>query len=428
MGDRSDKRKKKKSERQDISDKFRKYTGRQVSYFTHGIHRYPAKFIPQVPRFCIDRYSEPGDVVIDPFMGSGTTLLEALLMGRDSYGIDILPLAKLITKVKITPMNFKELKSTAEKLITVIAADEEENDEYIPEIANFDHWFRKDVAGKLATIKKHIWMLPDGDEKDFFKICFSSIIRKLSNSDNDSLIPEVTTFQKKLVEQKKVDFNAITRFENAVRLKLIEVQDFGKALSKSKKKYNRESKATVIGNDAKDISLEDGSVDLGITSPPYASAVHYVSVHKLEMHWLDMMDIDPDLDSKIVGSVKAYAHEYNNWEPGGTHPEVDDLVEKLAKEDRKSGYIIHKYFIDMKQNLEEMYRVLTRNGVYCMVAGENMLKKNRIPTYKMIDILAQQVGYERNLIYEYDIINRHLDVPRWNNSAILKDHILVFGK
>ena len=88
----------------DLSGEFRKYIGKQVSYATHGIHRYPAKFIPQIPRFCIESYSEIGDDVLDPFMGSGTTLLESFILGRNSYGIDIHPLARLIAKVKTTPL------------------------------------------------------------------------------------------------------------------------------------------------------------------------------------------------------------------------------------------------------------------------------------------------------------------------------------
>src|SRR4030042_1773477 len=80
----------------DLSGEFRKYIGRQVSYATHGIHRYPAKFIPQIPRFCMESYSKVGDTILDPFVGSGTTLLEAYISGRDSMGIDIHPLARLI--------------------------------------------------------------------------------------------------------------------------------------------------------------------------------------------------------------------------------------------------------------------------------------------------------------------------------------------
>lgn len=418
----------KADERQDLSDAFKNFTGRQVSYFTHGIHRFPAKFIPQVPRFCIGRYSKPGDTILDPFMGSGTTLLEALLLGRDAYGIDIHPLAKLIAKVKITPLNDESLGRRAEALLREISEDTEDSSEWIPKMPNFDHWFRPDVASNLAKIKKHIWALPDDEMKDFFKVCLSSIIRRVSNSDTDSLMPEVTSFKRKLVEQGKVDFDALARFENTVRLRMLDVSDLGKALAREKKKQRRDPAIEFIGNDARDIDLDDSEVDLAVTSPPYASAVHYVTAHKLEMHWLDIMDPESELETKIIGTARAYVEDYRSWQPGGLHPDVDDLVRKICAEDQKSGFIVHKYFDDMRKNIEEVHRVLKRNGKYCIVAGENVLKGTKIPTFELLDKLAQQSGFERKATFDYDIINRHLDVPRWNKSTILRDHILVLEK
>ncbi|MDH4123822.1 MAG: site-specific DNA-methyltransferase [Thermoplasmata archaeon] len=412
----------------DLSHVFRKYTGRQVSYCTHGIHRFPAKFIPQVPRFCMERYSEPGDVILDPFMGSGTTLLEAKLTGRSAYGIDIHPLAKLITKVKITQLPLAILHDTAEKLIADIREDKRPNGEWIPTMHNFDHWFRPNVARDLATIKKHIWALPDGDIKDFFKICFSSIIRRVSNSDSDSLIPEVTAFKRKLVSQGKADFDAIGRFINTVRLRIIDFEDLDKVLTRVSKANRNDTKVEIIGNDARDISLPDESVNLAITSPPYASAVHYVSVHKLEMNWLDLVRADPELDKRIVGTAKAYAEDYNNWEPGGLTSEVDNLIREIYENDRKSAYTVQRYFSDMQKNLREVGRVLCDGGMYCLIAGENVMKGTRIPTYQLLDKLAQEEGFKKLAAYNYDIINRHLDVPRWNNSTILKDHMLVLRK
>jgi len=414
--------------RHDLSSSFKNYTGRQVSYYTHGIHRFPAKFIPQVPRFCLERYSKPGDTVLDPFMGSGTTLLEALLLGRDAYGIDIHPLAKLIAKVKITPLPVQRLKASTDRLLARISADTKDNANWIPEMPNFDHWFREDVALDLATIKKHVWALPDDDVKDFLKVCLSSTIRKLSNSDADSLMPEVTTFKRKLVEQGKVDFDVMSRFENTVRLRTLDFADFAKALVISKKKYKHGSEIKIIGKDARDIDLKGSEVDIAVTSPPYASAIHYVTAHKLEMYWLDMMGSDPELESRIIGTARAYAEEYNSWEPGGLHPEVDTLVRKICIEDQKSGFIVHKYFADMRQNFEEVRRVLKRNGRFCVVAGENVMKGTKISTYRLLDKLAQQAGFERKALFDYDIINRHLDVPRWNNSMITQDHILVLEK
>lgn len=412
----------------DLSGEFGRYIGRKVSYATHGIHRYPAKFIPQVPRFCIESFSEIGDEVLDPFMGSGTTLLESFILGRDSYGIDIHPLARLIAKVKTTPLNPPTLSSIAEKLLTEIREDECDNRSWIPEIPNREHWFRPRVLSELATIKKNVWELEEGECKDFFKICFSSMIRRVSNSDNDSLIPEVTTFQKKLDEQGKTSYDALGRFENTVRSKMIDAADLWRLSREVADRYRRTPRLSIIGNDARDIDLEDNSIDLAVTSPPYASAVHYVSVHKLEMFWLGMIKSTQELDVKVVGTARAYANEYNSWAPRTSIPELERVLEDLLARDRKSAYIVFKYFDEMGKSLVEANRVLRRNGRYCLVVGENSFRKVRIPTYKILTDIARRTGFELTGSYVYDVINRHLDIPRWNDSRIERDHIIVLGK
>ena len=74
------------------------------SYLTHGVHKFPAKFFPELPRYLISKYSKLGDVVLDPMCGSGTTLLESILQNRHAIGVDIDPIAKMISRVKTTPI------------------------------------------------------------------------------------------------------------------------------------------------------------------------------------------------------------------------------------------------------------------------------------------------------------------------------------
>src|SRR5690348_9856531 len=78
---------------------------------TNTIHPYPAKFIPQIPRHFIEQFSNPGDTVYDPFLGSGTTAVEANILGRNAIGNDVNELAILISKVKTTPIPNKKLIS-----------------------------------------------------------------------------------------------------------------------------------------------------------------------------------------------------------------------------------------------------------------------------------------------------------------------------
>ncbi|MBN1677313.1 MAG: site-specific DNA-methyltransferase [Candidatus Thermoplasmatota archaeon] len=415
-------------EAQDLSAEFRKYIGRQVSYATHGIHRYPAKFIPQIPRFCLKSLSEAGDVVLDPFMGSGTTLLESYIMGRSCYGIDIHPLARLIAKVKTTPLEPGPLEREAEELIRKIREDDEVNDAWIPEIPNRDHWFRPKVLQELGTIKKHIWEMRPGPQQDFFKICFSSVIRRLSNSDSDSLIPEVTSFRRKLDQQGKTSFDVFAKFDNSVRSRLVDVRDLWKISRDVMDRYRERPRVDIIGRDARDIDLEDSSVDLAVTSPPYASAVHYVSVHKLEMFWLDMIKGTADLDAEIIGSARAYSSEYRDWHPKSRIRSLNEVLGQLTEKDRKSAYVVWKYFDQMRMNFNEVNRVLARGSSYCMIVGENTFRRVRIPTYRILAQVAADSGFELKTTYMYDVINRHLDIPRWNDSRIERDYILVLRR
>src|SRR5262245_54934369 len=71
-----------------------------VTGLTHNFYRYPARFSPKFVRSIIENFSRPGDLVVDPFMGGGTTLVESLCLGRESLGFDISSLATFITQVK----------------------------------------------------------------------------------------------------------------------------------------------------------------------------------------------------------------------------------------------------------------------------------------------------------------------------------------
>ena len=81
------------------------------NYLTHGIHPYPAKFIPQIPSCLVETYSRKGDVILDPFCGSGTTLLETIIRDRQAIGVDVNPIATLISKVKTSCLRDSERKS-----------------------------------------------------------------------------------------------------------------------------------------------------------------------------------------------------------------------------------------------------------------------------------------------------------------------------
>ena len=137
-------------------------------YATHGYHPYSAKYIPQIPNYLISKFSEMNDVILDNFMGSGTTLVESKILGRNAIGVDINPLACLISKVKITNLRRSDLKNVSmicatmrEDIFAVRSHANLTNSEHRNGILiddslhpNIRKWFHEDVLCELVIIKK----------------------------------------------------------------------------------------------------------------------------------------------------------------------------------------------------------------------------------------------------------------------------------
>ena len=138
---------------------------------THGLHTYPAMMIPQIARRLIYLYGNKAKTLLDPFMGSGTSLVEASLTPHieEAYGFDLNPLAFLISKVKTTPINAKVLDEELSKIIN----SEEHN--AIPKFKNIEFWFKPKVIEQLATIKTAINEIKDK------KFCILVFFKNLRN-------------------------------------------------------------------------------------------------------------------------------------------------------------------------------------------------------------------------------------------------------
>ena len=147
-----------------FSDKTRKDT----AYITHGYHRYPAKFIPQIVSRLAEKYTCEGDFIVDPFGGCGTTLVESKVMGRPSIAVDINPVAVLITKAKITPINPDKIEKEFAILQKKLETYNENTKVKAPEHERIDYWFKPEEKRKLAFIFAEISKIKDQDVQDFF--------------------------------------------------------------------------------------------------------------------------------------------------------------------------------------------------------------------------------------------------------------------
>lgn len=388
------------------------------SALTHGIHKYPAKFFPELPRWIIQRYSKVGDKILDPFMGSGTTNLEASLLGRHSVGVDIDPFSRFIAQVKTTPLPVSKLvKSHRQLKAKIISYTEPKVSQNIPDFPYRDKWFKPYILKELAHIKMSIETLQTSPNiKNFFLVCFSSIIRQVSEADNNCTR---TVIRKKLNKQV---FQG-----DAIRLflrKIVTQIDNMICLTKS----NPFGNVTIPKNvDARNMSIfKDEIFDLALTSPPYLNAVDYPRTHQLEIYWLGFARGSlKSLKSQHVGSEVVLAKEYSQLHKTGC-VSADYIISQIYKLDPRRSYIAAKYIRDMISNLKEVYRVLKCGCPYVIVVGNNLVRGIPFETWRYLQEEASKIGYKVECCFVSEIINHFIKVPR--KERINDDYILVLRK
>jgi len=388
------------------------------SILTHGFHKYPAKFFPELPRWLIKRYSNKDNIVLDPFSGSGTTNVEALLTRRHSIGIDIDPFSRYLSKVKTTPLNEKELQSAQKKLLRFILNYKplEVSEKDIPVFPYRDNWFNKEITNELAYLKKIIEILDTTEDiKDFYRICFSSIIRGVSNADDNC----TRTVIRKKLNKKVYPADALKKFAEVILVNVPKMIEF------SQKCPTDTMVCFPDSMDARNINYQD-YFDLAVTSPPYANAVDYPRTHQLESYWLGLTtgSLTP-LKKKHVGTESVSSNKYKKLHNIGVK-EADMTLSKIFKKDPRRSYIAYKYLDDMRLNLIDVHKALKKDGRYIIVVGNNKIRGELFENWKYIMELAKDIGFKVENYFASEIIKHFIKVPR--EERINTDWIIVLQK
>jgi DNA modification methylase len=242
------------------------YRGEKTKSYTHGLHNYPAMFIPQVARRLLETYSKHGDTICDIFCGSGTALVESRLLGRNSYGIDLNPFAIFLAKAKITELMPSKL--TKEYFNLLKRVEKIEDSEIVPpNFMNIDFWFKNKVIMQLAKIKKAIFEIDDERVKRFFLVSFSETVRLSSNTNSGEF--KLVRIKKEKLENHDPDVLGIFRKKTEPNIQ--RMADFYADI-------DSKTWAKVIhGDTSKDNGIAENSIDCIITSPPYNVDIHYNS-------------------------------------------------------------------------------------------------------------------------------------------------------
>lgn len=363
------------------------------AHAVHSLHPYPAKFVPALPREIIRRLSEPGDLVVDPFCGSGTALVEAMLLGRRAAGSDINPVALTTARAKTTRLRSEQLMrlsalivSLPASVLDVIAGDIGLPAAWMPvqgrRFRGLSFWFDEDVALELAAIRRVLDREPDALVREVALMCFSSIVVSVSYQDSDT----------RYVRRDKG-----TAAGDATKLLVRRLRAATEALGSLAEDVSES--AEVHCCDARAIDyLEPESVRLVVTSPPYPNAWSYHLYHQNRILWLDE---DPwAFKASEIGHHRAYSAK------GGSGAE--DFEE------------------DMRRMFATIGPGLAPRGRVVVVVGDSIVRGEVIRNDGTVTAAASREGFELAIA-----LNRVIDPRRKAfNPAIGKirtEHILVFN-
>ena len=361
----------------DPSWAFADKTRKDTAYITHGYHRYPAKFIPQIVARLVKKYTQEGDLVVDPFGGCGTTLVEAKVMGRPSIGADINPVAVLMARAKKTALKPNTVEKQFAQLQEKMASFRQDANGRTPDHARIDYWFKPAQKRKLAFLCDAITDIGQKNLRDFFYCGFSNILKNCSIWMQKS--------NKPMRDLAKVPADPFVVFTRQVKAMLRGNAAFFNIL------HERKFSATpcrVCCKDARNIPAVSDSARLIVTSPPYVTSYEYADLHQLSALWFGHTQDLSVFRKRFIGT------SYSKKQVPRLDSQIaEEICTALQEQDTKKAKEVATYFGEMNQVFQEMHRLLQRRGRACIVIGNTNLRGVPILNAEVFAEQMQNMGF-----------------------------------
>lgn len=408
---------------------------------THHVHPYPAKLLPQIPTFFLANQvlSAPGDIVLDPFCGSGTVLLESVLHGRHALGVDANPLARLIATTKIAELSVELLRR---QCVTLLQCARRYRRAQIPDVVNLEYWFYPHIIDQLARLRRALDTIEDPDVADFFRVCLSVCVRRVSLADPRLSVPvrlrhnqyptghpfhESTNARLRKLHHKDVfaEYEAIVASNIARVAELVRLRSDG-------------TTASIISTDARKISecidsptrLADSSVDFVVTSPPYVGAQKYVRASSLSIGWLSLANGNTlrQLEDQNIGR-EHFTTGGKFVVPKTGISDADRRLQHIEAINPLRALIAATYLVEMEEALRETTRVLKPGGHLVLVAANNRVCGKDFYTQRYLQSILERLGLVVRLRVVDAIRSRGLMTRRNSTASVIaREWAFVFQK
>ena len=447
-----------------------------VREYTHGIHNYPAMMVSPISRNILRIMKEikPIHSVLDPFMGSGTVLVESMLAGAEEiYGSDINPFAVFLSKVKTTALDINLLQAEAQRLYENIKQRYRDNDIQIdgvddimrhsygldltakdgwgrsapmyltryteenqikivvPDFKNIGYWFKPRVILLLSIIKEEINKIENPEICNFIFVAFSETIRFVSNRRNG----EFKMFRMPAAKVDSFEPDVIKEFTTILDRNIEKMNSFIEVCEEN----DVHSTVNVLSNDASVLQdVPDDSIDLVITSPPYGDSrttVAYGEYSRLSLQWLDLFELSEKdimgIDKSLMGGAKFR----NGFEYIVSSKILRESLERIKDIDLERAGDVYSFYLDLEKTIKTIAQKTKSGGYQFWVIGNRTVKGELLMTDQIITEIAEHYGMEYVYTVDRNIINKVM--PSQNSpsnetgakaSTMTNEHIVVLRK
>lgn len=368
------------------------------------IHPFPARMAPEIAMRHLKSVPK-GAIVLDPMMGSGTTLKIAGMMGCRGIGFDVDPMALLISGVWNTQVDVEEVLSLAgqvleqtRKMPDVPTLSWIDDDQETAEFVRF--WFAKEQADDLRRLSSLIYHL-SGPESDVLRVALSRLI--VTKRRGASLGRDISHSRPHKVTEEN-DFQVMPEFDRSVRqvCRILSANP-GNGLAAARE-----------GNAKRMDSIADQSIDYIMTSPPYFTAVDYFRGHRLALVWLGYslpalrllrdhsigLDRVPDkaLDDALIRELHREVQH------------IPDLKPKVQS-------VLQRFSVDLFEISQEFFRVLKQGGRMTVVLADSYSSGLLISNTRIFKNAARLAGFQFEKVEERPILATKRYLPPPNDAG-----------
>lgn len=390
----------------------------------HNIGKYPATMVPDMQYQLLSVVSKhlnnKNITLLDPFCGSGTTLVIAQELGINSVGIDINPYATLLSFVKTNKYD----KADVYNAISTIKSNLEQGLNFpIFDFYNIKKWFRDDIIKSLSQIRHCILLEKSQDIRKFFWICLSEVIFKFSND-------RTSTFKLHALPKQKINLIEDKCIEYFIKI----IKDNSEHLN-----YSNTTSSNIIYGDSSSIinNKLKREFDIICTSPPYGdnpTTITYGQVSILFLKWIDSKDLScsqellekyTTIDKISVGGKKRKIINTKD---------IKSLQDFLGKISLKKQAKVINFFEDYYVSLKCMNKCLAKSGYLIMTVGNRSVDAVRQPLDNITIEILESFGlklvskFNRNILYKNSPLKLSLLKDKKTIKTIQKETIIIFTK